>query len=159
VSAAALRRAPGWFGCAAVCALAALSAAKAGPIGPWMTEANMRAEFIGKTLDGHYRGGVTWTETYRTEGRLNYREKLRRAEGTWYFRGLVFCTFYDAPYRPQLNGGCWTVIKASANCYEFYPSGLRDLQETDTPPAPIYPWSARGWRTDEPSTCMEKPMV
>ena len=42
--------------------------------------------------------------------------------GHWYFRGNVFCTFYDPGY--GLNGGCWTAIKASANCYEFYIAGL-----------------------------------
>ena len=85
----------------------------------------MRAAFIGKTLDGHYGNGVAWTETYLADGRLDYRESARRAVGTWHFRGHVFCTFYDpAPAQPPLNGGCWTAIKASANCYEFYLAGL-----------------------------------
>jgi hypothetical protein len=121
----------------------------------WMNEEAMRAAFIGKTLDGHYSTGVTMTETYHPEGRLEYREKARDAKGYWYFRnGNVFCTFYDPAYR--MNGGCWTVIKASANCYEFYLSGLR---EPGTEPRGDERWQARGWRRGEPSTCEEKPSV
>src|SRR5215510_2550196 len=51
----------------------------------WMTEAAMRAAFIGKTLDGHYGNGVAWTETYLDNGRLDYRENRRRAVGNWHF--------------------------------------------------------------------------
>ena len=92
---------------------------------PWMTEEAMRAAFIGKTLDGHYGNSVAWTEAYFEDGRLDYRESQRRAAGNWYFRGHVFCTFYNGPSaQPPLNGGCWTAIKASANCYEFYLAGL-----------------------------------
>ena len=90
-----------------------------------MTEEAMRSAFIGKTLDGHYGNGLTWTETYFGDGRLEYRESARQATGRWHFRGHVFCTFYDPPLpQPPLNGGCWTAIKTSANCYEFYLAGL-----------------------------------
>lgn len=117
----------------------------------------MRAAFIGKTLDGHYGNGQTWTETYFQEGRLEYREKARDGKGNWHFRnGTVFCTFYDPAYR--MNGGCWTAIRASANCYEFYLSGLREPGDQASPDM-IRRWDARGWRKDEPSTCMEKPSV
>ena len=140
-----------------VAALAFLDTASATPAsGPWMSEEAMRAAFIGKTLDGHYGNGVTWTETYLENGGLDYREAQRHATGKWHFRGHVFCTFYDA----QLNGGCWTTIKVSANCYEFYLAGL-------TPEPPFDDdvqganrrWNARGWRQGEPSTCTEKPSV
>lgn len=129
----------------------------AGP--PWMSEAAMRAAFIGKTLDGHYGNGLTWTETYFGDGRLDYREPGRRAAGRWHFRGNVFCTFYDpAQPFPPLNGGCWTTLQAGANCYEFYvaASGTGpDLEEE----APAGRWNARGWRRGEPSTCHDKPSV
>jgi len=65
--------------------------------GPWMTEEAMRAAFIGKTLDGHYGNGLTWSEAYFGDGRLEYRESARRATGSWHFRGHVFCTFYNPP--------------------------------------------------------------
>lgn len=127
----------------------------------WMTEEAMRQSFIGKTLDGHYGNGVTWTETYGAEGRLDYRETARKAVGRWYFRGHVFCTFYDAPQnQPALNGGCWTTLKTSANCYEFYLAGLaRDPPFEDGEQGMAQRWNARGWRQGEPSTCTEKPSV
>jgi hypothetical protein len=139
--------------------LAGVSAAPA--LDAWMTEEAMRAAFIGKTLDGHYGNGVTWTETYFDTGRLDYRESRRRAVGNWYFRGHVFCTFYDPPLvQPPLNGGCWTTIKTSANCYEFYLAGLSpEPPFADDTPGMAQRWNARGWRKDEPSTCTEKPSV
>lgn len=128
---------------------------------PWMSEDAMRSAFIGKTLDGHYGNGLSFTETYLAGGQLEYREAQRQAKGQWHFRGHVFCTFYDASGRQaRLNGGCWTAVKTSANCYDFYLAGLvpeppfedeaRDMADR---------WSARGWRTEEPSTCDEKPSV
>jgi len=128
---------------------------------PWMSEAAMRAAFIGKTLDGHYGNGLTWTEIYFADGRLDYREPGRRAVGKWHFRGHVFCTFYDpARAQPPLAGGCWTAIKSGANCYEFYLAGLMpDDPAGDDPDGAIQRWNARGWRQSEPSTCQDKPSV
>jgi hypothetical protein len=126
-----------------------------------MSEEAMRAAFIGKTLDGHYGNGVTWTEVYLANGRLDYREGNRQAVGEWHFSGHVFCTFYDPPLlRPPLSGGCWTAIKASANCYEFYLAGLTpDPPFEDGTPGMAGRWTARAWRQEEPSTCNEKPSV
>ena len=148
----------------AVIAAAAAVAGALAPVPastPWMSEEAMRAAFIGKTLDGHYGNGLTWTETYFSDGRLDYREPERRAAGQWSFRGHVFCTFYDgARAQPPLTGGCWTAIRSGTNCYEFYLAGLsrEDPAEDDTEGA-IQRWNARGWRQDEPSTCQDKPSV
>lgn len=127
----------------------------------WMTEEAMRTAFIGKTLDGHYGNGVTWTETYGADGQLDYREPTRRAVGRWYFRDHVFCTFYDtAPSQQTLNGGCWTAIKTSANCYEFYLAGMnREPPYEDGAHGMAQRWNAQAWRQGEPSTCSEKPSV
>ena len=127
----------------------------------WMSEEAMRTAFIGKTLDGHYGNGLAWTESYLEGGRLSYRESQREATGRWHFRGHVFCTFYDPPLpSPPLNGGCWTAIKTSANCYEFYLAGLNpEPPFTDGTPGMAQRWNARGWRQEEPSTCSEKPSV
>jgi hypothetical protein len=128
---------------------------------PWMTEEAMRSAFIGKTLEGRYGNGLGFTETYSGGGGLEYREIRRHATGRWHFRGHVFCTFYDPPApEPPLNGGCWTAVKTSSNCYDFYLAGL-------TPEPPFEDatrdmadrWNARAWRTDEPPTCGEKPSV
>jgi hypothetical protein len=133
-------------------AVAALSAG-AGSSQRWMSEEAMRAAFIGKTLDGHYVGGRAWSETYSPEGRLDYRESVRKGRGYWYFRGHVFCTFYDPGF--DLNGGCWTAVQASANCYEFYVADARGSQEAR--PGPLHVWIARAWRKAEASTCEDRP--
>jgi hypothetical protein len=131
----------------------------AGVDGSWMTEAAMRAAFIGKTLDGHYVDGVEWTETYDAGGRLDYRESTKRAgAGHWFFRGRVFCTFYDPGQ--GLNGGCFTAVQASANCFEFYVADLRQGDDgKDAGPGPTGKWVARAWRRGEPSTCEGRPPV
>ena len=130
--------------------------ALATPTNTWMTEDAMRAAFIGKTLDGHYVDGLRWSETYDSEGRLDYRESDRKGLGHWLFRGHVFCTFYDPGY--GLNGGCWTALKVSSNCYEFYIAALTDnLPEDDAEPGPLGGWAARAWRNGEASTCEDKP--
>ena len=116
----------------------------------------MRQAFIGKTLDGHYVDGLAWTETYSNEGGLDYREAIRSGTGRWFFRGEVFCTFYDPGF--GLNGGCWRAIQTGANCYEFYVAGLpRSGEEGDAAPGPLDGWLARGWRNSEPSTCEDRP--
>jgi hypothetical protein len=149
---------------AAVAGCALLGAAAPAPIvaPSWMTEAAMREAFVGKTLDGHYGNGASWTEAYLASGRLEYREGPRQALGSWYFReGHVFCTFYDPPHRPALTGGCWNTIQVSANCYEFYLAGLASNDPGDEGDRDRWlpPWNARAWRQDAPSTCQEKPSV
>ena len=73
-----------------------------------------------------------WTETYFADGRLDYRESA--AAGA---RLLVFpraTSSAPSTIRGQrLNGGCWTAIKASANCYEFYIAGLPSRPTTRPP--------------------------
>jgi hypothetical protein len=125
---------------------------------PWMTEDAMRKAFIGNTLDGHYVDGEDWTETYGSDGRLDYRETKRSSLGFWYFRKHVFCTFYDPGQ--DLNGGCFTAVQASANCYEFYLAGLSEREGDGTvPPGPVGRWVARASRRGEPSTCEARPTV
>ena len=133
----------------------------AGAVPPYLDEAGIRAAIIGQTLDGHYGNGITWTETYTKEGRLDYRERDRKAVGAWHFQpGDVFCTFYDPGPFPGLTGGCWLVLKTSANCFEFYladDKGPAEPSEEGEPQA--VRWNAQGWRKGEPSTCGEKPSV
>jgi hypothetical protein len=126
--------------------------------GVWMTEASMRTAFIGNTLDGQYVNGERWTETYTPNGRLDYSESVRKGVGYWYFRRHVFCTFYDPGQ--GLNGGCFTAVQPSANCYEFYLAGLTEREaERESAPGPLDKWVARAWRRSEPSTCEARPTV
>ena len=124
----------------------------------WMTEEGMRTAFIGKTLDGHYGNGITWTETYGADGQLDYREATRRAVGRWYFRGHVFCTFYDPGQ--DIDGGCFTAVQESKNCYEFYLADFSDREaDREVPRGPVGRWVARASRRGEPSTCEARPTV
>jgi hypothetical protein len=138
---------------AAGCAAAALAPA-AGAARAWMGEDTMRTAFIGKTLDGQYVNGERWTETYTADGRLDYSESARKGVGYWYFRGHVFCTLYDPGQ--GLNGGCFTALQPSSNCYEFYIAGLNE-GEADKESSTS--WVARAWRPGEPSTCESRPTV
>lgn len=151
---------PGPMGLALLVAASVL----AGPalaLPPYLSEEAIREAIVGQTLDGHYGNGVTWSEVYAANGRLDYREPGgRRATGDWSFRpGGVFCTFYDPSPGGTLTGGCWQVLKTSANCFEFFVAGEMppsDGEEGMTTPTP---WNAQGWRRGEPSTCGEKPAV
>jgi hypothetical protein len=134
---------------------------RAWAVPPYLDEAGIRAAIVGHTLDGHYGNGLNWTEVYAADGRLDYREQGRNAVGKWHFRpGDVFCTFYDPGPFPGLSGGCWLVLKSSANCFEFY---VADEGAPSAPPEEGMPeptrWNAQGWRHGEPSTCGEKPAV
>ena len=122
----------------------------------WMTEEAMRAAFIGKTLDGYYADRREFTETYTSDGRLDYRERARKLSGYWYFRGQVFCTLYDPGQ--ELNGACFTALQVSANCYEFHLASERDT-DRETTPGPAGAWTARAWRKGEPSTCEGRPTI
>ena len=124
----------------------------------WMTEAAMRAAFVGKTLDGYYADGEDWTERYDADGRLDYSDRRRRSPGSWYFRDEVFCTFYD-PGR-NVTGGCFTAIQAGTNCYEFYLAEFSEREaDKEVPPGPVGRWVARASRRGEPSTCEARPTV
>jgi hypothetical protein len=138
---------------AAGCAAAAL-APSAGAARGWMGEDTMRTAFIGKTLDGQYVNGERWTETYTADGRLDYSESARKGVGHWYFRSHVFCTFYDPGQ--GLNGGCFTALQPSSNCYEFYFAGFNEGEADKESPSS---WVARAWRRGEPSTCEARPTV
>lgn len=128
---------------------------------PYLSEAAIREAIVGQTLDGHYGNGVTWSEAYMADGRLDYKEAGGRdGTGHWSFRpDDVFCTFYDAAPGNTLVGGCWQVLKTSRNCFEFYLANgppPRDGEEGFQAPTA---WNAQGWRRGEPSTCQEKPAV
>lgn len=142
------------------CALAAGVATSAVAQMPYLAESEIRADIVGHTLDGHYVSGLAWSEAYLADGGLDYREPRRAAKGTWSFRpGNVFCTFYDPSPEGNLGGGCWLVLKPSANCFEFYIAGGGAPADSDEGVTTQSRWNAQGWRRGEPSTCTEKPAV
>lgn len=133
-------------------ALAALAltspASVAGERPPWMTEAELSKAFAGQTIDGHYPDGQTFTETYKAEGRIDYRDERRTTRGRWSVVNGAFCTLYD----DDPTGGCFRVLKSGTNCYEFY-FVARSEEEAKKPRQPD--WSAQGWIANEASTCTE----
>lgn len=108
----------------------------------------LKAEFAGKTITGYYLDTkVGFVETYRTDGRITYRDDLQADLGRWWVDGKLFCTFYD-----RISGGCWYVRKVNANCLEFFPqsTGLPHLPRDER--LAMRP-DARAAREGETVTC------
>ncbi len=114
----------------------------------WMTESELSEAFSGKTLDGAYQSGRTFTETYRQDGRLRYRDDGRASDGHWSVTAGTFCTIYD----DDPTGGCFRVHREGANCFEFY-FVARTEEQAKTPHGPS--WTARAWISGVKSTCVD----
>jgi hypothetical protein len=120
----------------------------------WMSDGELKTAFSGRTIDGHYSDGTTFTESYFDSGRLDYREQARRMVGRWLVVEGTFCTLYDN----QSPGGCFKVHRASSNCFVLYFAAADEEALAETPDrAPR--WTARAWLTDRPSTCKAVPAV
>jgi hypothetical protein len=86
--------------------------------GELLSPERLRTELGGQTIKGYYvRNRVNFVEIYQSDGRITYKDDHKGDAGRWSIQGSAFCTFYD-----QILGGCWSVIKHSANCLEFYPA-------------------------------------
>lgn len=107
---------------------------------------------IGKTLLGIYADDSQWRETYFVDAGLDYQDVGGRFTGTWTVTDQQLCTFYDDD---ALDGGCFAVVKRSSNCVDFYP--IDPATGTTFVSAALMAagigWHARGWRSDQPSTC------
>lgn len=134
---------------AALALLATLAAAPpTGAVEKWMTEDELRTAFSAKTLDGHYRDKRTFSETYRADGSLRYRDEMRASNGHWSVTAGTFCTIYDE----DPTGGCFRVHREGVNCYEFY-YVARTEEQAKEPGTPS--WTARAWLASEKSTCVD----
>jgi hypothetical protein len=120
----------------------------------WMRAEQIKSAFAGQDVAGYYADGTTFTESYGSDGRIDYREANRRMTGSWSVVSDTFCTIYDT----SPTGGCYRVQQASPNCYEFY-FVARDEREAAAPDPKRPSWTARGWRRNQPSTCAEAPTV
>lgn len=120
-----------------------------GPDGEaWMNDAEIKQALGGKIIDGHYRNGRTFTESYLTAGGIKYVDDFRSSGGHWSVVNGSFCTIYDG----NSAGGCFRVRRSGANCFEFY-FVARTEEEAVTPRQPD--WTARGWLKDVKSTCVD----
>ena len=122
--------------------------------GPWMDETQLRTAFAGKTIQGHYASGTAFTETYKADGGIEYKERNVEYVGHWSLQAGSFCTIYHS----DPTGGCYQVRQISANCYEFYfvtrteiEAAERDLGRPS--------WTARAAVSDRDATCSDKPTV
>jgi hypothetical protein len=84
--------------------------------GEFLTAERLKTELGGFTIKGFYTADkVNFVEVYLPDGRITYKDDLKGDVGKWSVRGMAFCTFYNS-----IGGGCWYVVKKSANCFEFY---------------------------------------
>jgi hypothetical protein len=121
---------------------------------PWMDDAALKSAFADKTIQGNYASGKTFTETYRADGSIDYRENAVKYVGHWSLQGGTFCTIYHA----EPTGGCYQVRQVSANCYEFYFVARTEEQAANEGPGRPA-WTARAAVSDRDPTCNEKPSV
>ena len=138
----------------AAAALVIVLASHSVAIEPWMTEAQMRAAFADKTIQGNYASGRAFTEIYRADGSIEYREHEVEYRGHWSLQAGSFCTIYHS----DPTGGCYQVHQVSGNCYEFYYVTRTEEQAAQGDkgrPA----WTARAAVSDRDATCLDKPSV
>lgn len=82
----------------------------------FLSPTRLAEELGGKTIKGYYLADkVNFVEAYQADGRISYKDDLKGDVGRWSVRGQAFCTFYAT-----IAGGCWFVLKHSANCLEFH---------------------------------------
>ena len=113
-----------------------------------MSEDDIKAVLGGQAIDGHYRSGRTFSESYGADGRIAYRDEFRASGGHWSLVNGAFCTIYDG----DASGGCFRIKRSGANCYEFY-FVARTEDEAKKPRDPD--WTARGWLAKQKNTCVD----
>ncbi len=138
----------GWMLC-----LLAVGANAAAP--KWMNNGALRQAFSGQAIEGHYRDGRMFVETYGSDHRLEYVEGSRTQTGYWTIVAGTFCTIYEG----ILSGGCFRVHQLSVNCYEFYFQARNERSAADIEKRRKPSWTARAWRRNAVSTCQERPTV
>ena len=117
-----------------------------------MKAGELRQTVTGLELQGSYPAdGAEWSEAYRPDGTLTYRDTATRTGGRWLISGGRFCTDYDAA---SLQDACFLVRQRGENCYDFYE--VDEKFRSTVPLADVrngVNFSARAWRQGEVSTC------
>lgn len=129
--------------------LAALLAPATGMAGEPLGEAEIASTFRGMTLDGIYRDGEFFSETYNEDGSIRYHGQTGADSGEWSVEGGRFCTFYEGA-----EGACFFVERDGANCFTFT---APDEKAGRT--VPQKDWTSRGWDRTKPSTCPTAPEI
>ncbi len=116
----------------------------------WLRGDEIASVFSGATLRGSYSNGREFTEFYHTDGRVEYSERGLTTAGRWSATTGALCTIYDA----DPSGGCFLVMRAGENCYEFYFSSRTEARAPEDrvdPPA----WTARGSLAGRSANCAD----
>lgn len=131
--------------------LSAGSAAMADGIGlGWLPADAISKALTGKTIEGRYANGQAFTESYGTDGRVEYIENGRTIGGHWSVTAGTLCTIYDA----DASGGCFRINRPSANCFEFY-FAARTEEAAPGPEGNKPLWTARGSISGENTACQD----
>jgi hypothetical protein len=64
----------------------------------WISPEAIRAEFVGKKMQGHFFNGETWTASHHEDSRFEMCQGALCVEGRWLFRGRAFCIVSGPPY-------------------------------------------------------------
>jgi hypothetical protein len=129
--------------------LVSLLAPAAGMAGEPLGEAEIASTFRGMTLDGIYRDGEFFSETYNEDGSIRYHGQTGADSGEWSVEGGRFCTFYEGA-----EGACFFVERDGANCFTFTAP-----EEKAGRTVPQKDWTSRGWDRTKPSTCPTAPEI
>lgn len=129
----------------------AAQAIAAGHVGPlWLKDEAIQAALSGKTLEGRYASGRSFTERYLAGGRVEYLERGATIGGRWSVTEGTLCTIYD--HDP--TGGCFRVAKVGKNCFEFYFAARTEAQAPG-PDSAQPQWTARGAVSGESVGCQD----
>ncbi|HZP21100.1 MAG TPA: hypothetical protein VFB16_12935 [Bauldia sp.] len=115
--------------------------------GERMDAASIEETFRGMTLDGVYKDGSFFSETYNEDGTIRYHDSNGADSGDWSVKGNTFCTFYEGQ-----DGACFYVERDGSNCFTFFAAINQDgtlAGEKD--------YASRGWNREKPSTCPKAP--
>ncbi|MCP4381339.1 MAG: hypothetical protein GY798_07960 [Hyphomicrobiales bacterium] len=129
-------------------ALLLMQSGMAGAGNRHMVGFEIRMAFDGITLDGVYRDGLFFSETYFEDGLIRYHDVQGADSGEWMVEDDTFCTFYE-----RLSGACFFVERDGDNCFTFFVA----VPDDDGTLRPETEWTSRGWNREMDSTCSEAP--
>jgi hypothetical protein len=119
----------------------------------YLTEKEVREAFVGRPVAGVYPTAQSWRELMNADGSTNYAEQRGSFVGRWWFSAKGELCFQ---YTAEGGGGCFYYVQLSPNCYEHFfeankgERGVLGLQRGLLT-------NGKMWRSDEASTCEERP--
>jgi hypothetical protein len=119
------------------------------PVEKLLQGAEIIAAFDGQTVEGAYKDGLAFRETYFTGGKIDYWDPRAASGGQWSVVNDLFCTFYTA-----MSGGCFRIVQVSANCFDFYAAADSEREAMEDGKRSDY--TARGAVKGKASTCPDE---